>query len=155
MLSASVADNIALTGVGRGRGLGWVSPRREGAVAREYVDRLHIKTPSVRAPASSLSGGNQQKVVLAKWLRTQPRVLILDEPTQGIDIGAKVELYHLIADLLDGGLAVLLISSDLPELMALSDRIYAMYRGRVVGELDRAAATEERVGALIVGHEGS
>jgi rhamnose transport system ATP-binding protein len=94
---------------------------------------------------SALSGGNQQKVVIAKWLATQPRVLILDEPTRGIDIGAKVEVHRIIAELAAGGLGIILISSDLPEVLAMSDRILVMHEGRLTAELSRAEATEERV----------
>jgi ABC-type sugar transport system ATPase subunit len=151
MLDASVVDNFALTAVGRGRSLGIISSRQQAAQTREYVRELQIKTPGLRAPAKALSGGNQQKLVIAKWLRTKPRLLILDEPTRGVDIGAKVEIYRLIAELVKDGRGVLLISSDLPELLALSDRIVALYRGRVMGEVGRSEATEERVGRLIMG----
>jgi rhamnose transport system ATP-binding protein len=153
MLGASILDNVSLTAVGRGRSMEWVSARSEAEIAGGYLDKLQIKAPGVRTLTGALSGGNQQKVVLAKWLRTEPRLLILDEPTQGIDIGAKIELYHLIADLLEEGMAVLLISSDLPELMALSDRIAAMYRGRIAGQIRRAEADEERIARLIVGSD--
>jgi simple sugar transport system ATP-binding protein len=155
MLDATVLDNFALTAVGRGSALGLMSERRQAAQARDYVRDLRIKTPGLHAPARVLSGGNQQKLVIAKWLRMTPRLLILDEPTQGVDIGAKVEIYKLIAELVRDGRGVLLISSDLPELLALSDRIVALYRGRVMGELDRSAASDENVGRLIMGRSRS
>jgi ABC-type sugar transport system ATPase subunit len=151
VLEASVLDNFALTDVGNGRWLSRVSRARQIADAQSYIKQMQIKTPGLAAPAQSLSGGNQQKLVLAKWLRMSPRVLILDEPTQGIDIGAKVEIYQLIGEFVRQGGAVLLISSELPELLALSDRVVALYRGRVAGDLDRPEATEERVGRMIIG----
>jgi rhamnose transport system ATP-binding protein len=94
---------------------------------------------------SALSGGNQQKVVIAKWLATQPRILMLDEPTRGIDIGAKVEVHRIVSELAASGLGIMLISSDLPEVLAMSDRILVMHEGRIAAELTRAEATEERV----------
>jgi rhamnose transport system ATP-binding protein len=95
--------------------------------------------------AGALSGGNQQKVVLAKWLATKPRVLILDEPTRGIDIGAKVEVHRIVSDLAASGLGIILISSDLPEVLAMSDRILVFHEGRITGEFEHAGATQERV----------
>jgi ABC-type sugar transport system ATPase subunit len=151
VLEASVFDNFVLTDIGRGRWLSWISRRQQATAAKQYIDQLRIKIPGLGAPAQWLSGGNQQKLVLAKWLRMNPRLLILDEPTQGIDVGAKVEIYQLIGEFVRQGRAVLLISSELPELLALSDRVVSVYRGRVVGELDRASATEERVGRMIIG----
>jgi ABC-type sugar transport system ATPase subunit len=131
--------------------LSWLSDRRERALAERYVRDLAIRTPSVDAPVSHLSGGNQQKVVVAKWLLTDPRLVILDEPTNGIDVGAKAEIYHLIGRLVGEGRAILLISSELPELLALSDRILTLYRGRITAEISRTEATEELVGRHIVG----
>jgi ABC-type sugar transport system ATPase subunit len=151
VLEASVLDNFAMTDVGSGRWLSRVSRARQTADAQSYVEQMRIKVPGLAAPAQWLSGGNQQKLVLAKWLRMNPRLLILDEPTQGIDIGAKVEIYQLIGEFVREGGAVLLISSELPELLALSDRVVAVYRGRVAGDLGRGDATEERVGRMIIG----
>ena len=113
--------------------------------AEDYIRDLQIKTPSAEQRARNLSGGNQQKVVLAKWLLTAPRVLILDEPTRGIDVGAKYEIYGIINDLAAQGKAVIVISSELPELLGLADRIYAISEGRITGEVDRADATQERL----------
>ena len=102
---------------------------------------------------ATLSGGNQQKVVLAKWLATAPKVLLIDEPTRGIDVGAKAELHHLLAALASHGLAVLMVSSELPEVLGMADRILVMREGRIVGELSAAEASEEAVMAFATGHE--
>jgi ABC-type sugar transport system ATPase subunit len=150
-LAATVRDNMLLAGLHERGLLSWLSDRRERELAQRYVRDLAIRTPSVDAPVSHLSGGNQQKVVLAKWLVTNPRLVILDEPTNGIDVGAKAEIYHLIGHLVGEGRAVLLISSELPELLALSDRIVTLYRGRVTAEIPRQHATEESVGQHILG----
>jgi rhamnose transport system ATP-binding protein len=114
-------------------------------VVEEQLVDLGVKHAGMEAAASTLSGGNQQKLVLGKWLATQPRILILDEPTRGVDVGAKAQFHQLIRQLASRGLAVLLISSDLPELLALSDRILVMREGRVVGEMGRGEATQGRV----------
>ncbi|MGH2410682.1 MAG: ATP-binding cassette domain-containing protein, partial [Chloroflexota bacterium] len=106
-------------------------------------------------PTSALSGGNQQKVVISKWLETHPKVLILDEPTRGIDVGAKAEVHRLMGELAAGGLAILMISSDLPEILAMSDRILAMREGRLVGEFDRKDATPVRVMAAAAGQSST
>ena len=113
--------------------------------ARRTPTQLQVRMTGVEQLVAALSGGNQQKVVLAKWLATEPRVLILDEPTRGIDIGAKVEVHRIISDLAASGLAIILISSDLPEVLAMSDRILVLHEGRVTAEIRRAEATEERV----------
>jgi len=145
VLSSSVADNISLTQLERLARGGVLKRGAERAVAEEQVEALRIKTPSVDAEVQNLSGGNQQKVVLAKWLARGCRVLILDEPTPGVDIGAKAEIYTLIRKLSEAGTAVLLISSDLPELLGLSDRVLVMTHGHIVAELEADAATEEGV----------
>ena len=118
---------------------------KEIKTAEDYVQRLGVKTPTIYQKVKSLSGGNQQKVILAKWLFTKPQVLIFDEPTQGIDIGAKHEIYNLIADFVKEGGGILLVSSELPELMGLADRIYVMHQGKIVHEFARAEATEENI----------
>jgi len=117
----------------------------EQSLARGYADQLQIRMTGVDQEVGALSGGNQQKVVVAKWLATKPTVLILDEPTRGIDIGAKVEVHRIISELATSGLAIILISSDLPEVLAMSDRILVLHEGRVTAEIERADATEERV----------
>jgi ABC-type sugar transport system ATPase subunit len=109
---------------------------------------LAVRAPNAKVPAQSLSGGNQQKLVLGKWLAAEPRVLMLDEPTRGVDVGARAEVYRLVRGLASGGMATLLISSDLPELLALSDRILVMRGGTIAGELARGEATQEKVLAL-------
>jgi rhamnose transport system ATP-binding protein len=125
--------------------LGIVDQRRERAIATDYFQRLHIRATGIQQVAQSLSGGNQQKVVIAKWLATEPRVLILDEPTRGIDIGAKAEVHRLISQLASEGIAIIMISSELPEVLAMSDRILVMHEGRVTGEFTRQEANQERV----------
>ena len=109
------------------------------------VNRLKIKSESRNDPASSLSGGNQQKVVLAKWITISPQVLILDEPTRGVDVGAKREIYTLINELAEKGVAIIVVSSDLPELLGISDRIMVVHEGKITGELSREEATQEKI----------
>ena len=123
----------------------WIRRSREEALVEAKVRELEIKVPGLRMAAGSLSGGNQQKAVIAKWLLTEPDIIVMDEPTRGIDIGAKFELYHLIDRLAQDGRAILLVSSELPEILALSDRILVMNQGEIVKELDHAEATEELI----------
>ncbi|MEV4754371.1 sugar ABC transporter ATP-binding protein [Micromonospora sp. NPDC049559] len=125
--------------------LGLLLGGAERAEARRWTDRLRVKAARLAAPVATLSGGNQQKVVLAKWLATRPRVLIVDEPTRGIDIGTKAEVHRLLAELAGGGLAVLMISSELPEVLGMADRVLVMHEGRLVRELSRAEADETAV----------
>lgn len=132
-------------------GLGLIKRQAETATAEQYRERFAIRTPSVKLEVGKLSGGNQQKVMLSKWLNTRPRVLILDEPTRGIDVGAKAEVHHLINDLAAQGLAVILISSDLPEVLAMSDRILVMREGRQLGIFSRAEADQERILTAMMG----
>ena len=113
--------------------------------AEEVVKILSIKTDTIDQKVNNLSGGNQQKIVLGKWLSTNPKILILDEPTRGIDVGAKAEIYKLINELTAQGMAIVLISSELPEVMGMSDRLLIMYEGRVTGQLLKEEYTEERV----------
>jgi rhamnose transport system ATP-binding protein len=153
ILEMSVADNTTLAVLERISSGGWLDFDRESALAEEYVDRLGVKTPSVALPVGSLSGGNQQKVALARWLATEPKVLILDEPTQGIDVGAKAEIHRLMGDLASRGLAIVMISSELPEILGMSDRIAVMHAGRVVGIVDRSEATQESILSMALGHE--
>ena len=145
LLRRSVRDNISLAVLGRLSRLHVVRRREERDIARTYVEELSIRTPSVEQEVGNLSGGNQQKVVLARWLARRPKVLILDEPTRGVDVGAKAEIYSIISALAADGMAVLVISSELPELLGLADRVVVMRDGRIAGELARADATEERV----------
>ena len=123
---------------------GWTTRKRD-AVAAGYRERLRIAFPGVRQAARTLSGGNQQKVVLGKWLLLDPKVLILDEPTRGIDVGAKAEVRALLRDLARRGTVAVVVSSELPEVLAVADRILVMREGRITGELARSEATEERI----------
>ncbi|MEX1278882.1 MAG: ATP-binding cassette domain-containing protein, partial [Chloroflexota bacterium] len=130
---------------------GLIRRAAETAAAREFTERLNIRTPSVEMAVANLSGGNQQKVVLSKWLNTRPRILILDEPTRGIDVGTKVEVHAIIDQLAHQGMAVVLISSDLPEVLAMSDRILVMREGRQMAVIAREGATQEGVLAAAMG----
>ncbi len=141
----TVAENISLARLGEFKNRGLVSKRAEGnAVAQSIVD-LSIKTAGGRAAITSLSGGNQQKCIIARWLLTEPKLLLLDEPTRGIDVGAKAEIYALIRRLADEGMAILMTSSELPELLTVSDRILVLCEGRLTAEIPRAQATEETI----------
>ena len=124
-------------------------------ITRRYVERLDIRTPGVEQRAVNLSGGNQQKVVIAKWLATNPKVLILDEPTRGIDVGAKKEIHTLMGELTAQGVAVVMISSELPEILGMSDRIMVMHEGRIRGELSRGEATQQKIMELILTSQDS
>lgn len=142
-LPMSMATNISLPMLWKYTAFGLVNQSAESATAEQYRQRLSIRTPSVHLEAAKLSGGNQQKVVLSKWLNTRPQLLILDEPTRGIDVGAKAEVHHIINDLAAQGLGIILISSDLPEVLAMSDRILVMREGRQMGIFSREEATQE------------
>jgi putative multiple sugar transport system ATP-binding protein len=144
-LVTDVKQNVSAAGLGLLSRRGWVNEHEEFRVAERFRSALRIKTPSVTAAARTLSGGNQQKVVLAKWMFTEPDVLILDEPTRGVDVGAKYEIYTIVNSLAEQGKAVLVISSELPELLGLCDRIYTLSAGRITGEVPREEATQERL----------
>ncbi|MFC5911118.1 multiple monosaccharide ABC transporter ATP-binding protein [Streptacidiphilus monticola] len=144
-LIEDIKRNISAAGIGKLARRGWVNEHEELEVAERFRSSMNIKAPSVQAVTGKLSGGNQQKVVLSKWIFTDPDVLILDEPTRGIDVGAKYEIYTIINRLAEEGKAVLVISSELPELLGLCDRIYALAEGRITGEVDRSEATQERL----------
>jgi L-arabinose transport system ATP-binding protein len=151
LLLRSVKDNISLAIPDLISRLNFVNDGAERRIAGALVDRLRIRTPNLEAPVANLSGGNQQKVVLGRWLARRPKVLILDEPTRGVDVGAKAEIYRLIAELAREGLALVVISSEMPELLGLADRILVMAGGRVVAEMPRDEATEERILSLAMG----
>jgi ribose transport system ATP-binding protein len=151
VLPMSVASNVSLPALPAYARLGVVDRRRERRVAAAEVARFRVKTPSLERPVVNLSGGNQQKVVLGKWLAMSPRVLILDEPTRGIDVGAKAEIYRHVADLAAQGLAILMVSSEMEEVLGMSDRVVVMREGRVQGILPREGITAERVAALMTG----
>ena len=152
ILEMPVTTNATLAVLNRISTHGWINFRRERALAADYVKQLSIKTASLATPVGDLSGGNQQKVSVARWLATEPKLLILDEPTQGIDVGAKAEIHRLMGELAGRGMAILMISSELPEILGMSDRIVVMHGGTVSGILDRAEATQESVLALALGH---
>ena len=122
-----------------------IDSNKEIVVANQYKDDINIKAPSIAQKVNNLSGGNQQKVQIAKWLFTEPKVLILDEPTRGIDVGAKFEIYSLMNKMVEEGMSIIMISSELPEVLGMSDRLYVMSEGQITGELDAADATEEKV----------
>ncbi|QCU76984.1 sugar ABC transporter ATP-binding protein [Citricoccus sp. SGAir0253] len=142
-LAASIQDNIALANLGEVSSAGWVSSRRVAELARRGMEELRIKARGPRQHVGLLSGGNQQKVVLAKMLARKPRVLLLDEPTRGIDVGTKAEIYRLIRHLAAQGTTIIAVSSELPELIGLSDRILILHEGRVSGEVPAEGADEE------------
>ena len=155
LLQRSVRDNAALAVLPQLSRWIFVRDRAERALAREYVEALRIRTPSTEQLVGKLSGGNQQKVVLARWLATTPKVLLLDEPTRGIDVGAKSEIYAIIDRLAHEGVAVIVVSSELPEVLGVADRIYVMAAGRIRGELSRTEATEENILALAMDEEAA
>ena len=148
MLRMSVRENLTVTSWHRLQRFGFVRRAAEAALVAELVRSLQLRGAGADAPVATLSGGNQQKVVLGKWLAVAPRVLLLDEPTRGVDVGAKAEIYELVERLAAGGTGVLLASSDLPELLRVCDRIVVMAKGRVVGEQDGAQASEQSLTAL-------
>lgn len=150
ILEEPILKNISLANLAGIALRGVLDKRREAQVAEDYRKALAIRTPGVQQKVLNLSGGNQQKVVLSKWLFTDPQVLILDEPTRGIDVGAKYEIYTIMNDLAAQGRGVVMISSEMPELLGMCDRIYVMNEGRIVGELSRAEATQERIMAMIL-----
>jgi rhamnose transport system ATP-binding protein len=152
ILEMSVASNTTLATLRQVASLGLMNFAKERATAAEFVSKLGIKTAGLDSPVGTLSGGNQQKVALARWLTANPSVLILDEPTQGVDVGAKAEIHRLMGELAKAGMAIVMISSELPEILGMSDRIAVMYGGRVVGTLDRTTATQEILLELALGH---
>jgi rhamnose transport system ATP-binding protein len=152
ILEMSVAANTTLATLHAVASGGLIAFDKERGVAAEFVRRLGIKTATLDTPVGNLSGGNQQKVALARWLAADPAVLILDEPTQGVDVGAKAEIHRLMSELAGRGLAIVMISSELPEVLGMSDRIAVMHGGTVVGTLERAEATQEAVLELALGH---
>ena len=131
------------------RGCSWSTGARRQRLARDAIERFGIRARGPEQRVRQLSGGNQQKVVLAKWVATKPRILIMDEPTRGIDVGAKAEIHALMSRLAGEGLAILMISSELPEVLGMSDRVLVMNSGRIVANFDRAEATSDAVGAAM------
>ena len=152
-LGLSVADNTVLASLDQFSKVAFVDDRKIEGVSHEYVKKVRTKTPSVKSKVRSLSGGNQQKVVLSKWLLNNCDILIFDEPTRGIDVGAKSEIYKLMHQLADDGKSIIMISSEMPELLRMSDRIVVMCEGRKTGELDIAEATQEKIMTLATKRE--
>jgi len=145
VLMMDIKSNITLASLNNIAYVGVINKNEEIKISNKYVNELLIKTPSIEQKVGNLSGGNQQKVVLGKWLATNPDVLILDEPTRGIDVGAKFEIYNIMNDLAEMGVSIIMISSELPEILGMSDRILIMNQGRLTGELPYEEATQERV----------
>jgi rhamnose transport system ATP-binding protein len=148
VLDMPITSNTSLANLREVSRYALIERAKESHVAQLYVDRLQIKTPSIFAEAGTLSGGNQQKVALARWLATAPSILILDEPTQGVDVGSKSEIHGLMMDLAEQGMAIIMISSELPEVLGMSDRVAVMRSGKIAGVLSRNEATQSRVLSL-------
>jgi ribose transport system ATP-binding protein len=152
VLPMSVAQNTSLPDIANYSRF-WLNRRAEQKVAEKEVARMRIKTPTVNRKVVNLSGGNQQKVVLGKWLAMQPTVLILDEPTRGIDVGAKAEIYRTMSELAEQGITILMVSSEMEEVIGMSDRVVVMHERKIKGILPRAMATQERIGSMMTGRE--
>ncbi|HEV8040591.1 MAG TPA: sugar ABC transporter ATP-binding protein [Bryobacteraceae bacterium] len=153
ILEMPIAANTSLANLSAVSHWGWIDDGQESELAQRYIGLLRIKTASAQTAAGALSGGNQQKVAVARWLATEPKVLILDEPTQGVDVGSKSEIHSLMLDLAERGLAIIMISSELPEILGMSDRVAVMHAGRIRGVLSRQEATEQKILTLALGHE--
>jgi rhamnose transport system ATP-binding protein len=148
ILEMPISANTSLADLSRVSHWGWIDEDQEIKLARRYIGQLRIKTPSAQMAAGALSGGNQQKVALARWLAIEPKVLILDEPTQGVDVGSKSEIHSLMVDLAERGLAIIMISSELPEILGMSDRVAVMHAGRISGIVSRQEATQQKILSL-------
>jgi rhamnose transport system ATP-binding protein len=149
VMEMPIASNISLASLPRGL----INRQAEIKLADRYIGQLRIKTESTQSNVGALSGGNQQKVALARWLATNPAILIMDEPTQGVDLGSKREIHQLMVDLAERGMAIIMISSELPEILGMSDRTAVMHAGRIRGELTRQQATPQKILSLALGHE--
>ena len=145
VMDLGIDQNVALASLSRLRRLGLIFRSSERRLAGTWASRLQLKYGRLRSAVSTLSGGNQQKVVLGKWLARHPALLIIDEPTRGIDVGTKAEVHRLLSELAGQGLAILMISSELPEVLGMADRVVVLCEGRITAELDRADATPEAV----------
>jgi ribose transport system ATP-binding protein len=155
ILKLPVQENVVLPSLDDYARAGWVNQHSLRNTAQSYVDKLNIRTPHLRQKAMFLSGGNQQKVVLAKWLALHPKVLIMDEPTRGIDVGAKAEVHALMSQLAQAGMGIIMISSELPEIMGMSDRVLVMHEGRAAAILDKDEASQEKIMAYASGEMGN
>jgi D-xylose transport system ATP-binding protein len=151
VLMQSILKNISLPNLDRFAGWMRINQNAEVAASLRIAKELAIKTPSLYVPAETLSGGNQQKVVIAKWLLSGPKVLIMDDPTRGVDVGAKYEIYKLMNDLAEQGIAIIMISSELEEVLGMSDRVMVMWQGRSNGMLNIHEATQEKIMAMATG----
>ena len=145
ILGMNVVHNITLAALKKYSPFGWLRPSGENKAAEKQREILNLKAASLNIPVDSLSGGNQQKVVMAKWIETEPKVFLLDEPTRGVDVGAKHEIYELMNKWTEEGISIILITSEMPELLAMSDRIIVMHRGRITAEFDSGQATQEKI----------
>lgn len=152
VLDFSISANITLASLKKLSGIKGMNFGKENEIAADYTRRLGVKTPGIHNAVSTLSGGNQQKVALSRWLMTKPSVLILDEPTQGIDVGAKSEIHSLMMEIAQQGVAILMISSELPEILGMSDRIAVMHGGTIVKIFDREEATQDKILSVALGH---
>jgi rhamnose transport system ATP-binding protein len=152
VLELPIAANTSLANLKIVSHHGLIDRNQEGELALRYLHQLRIKAPSVYTATGALSGGNQQKVALARWLAINPKILILDEPTQGVDVGSKAEIHSLMMDLAERGLAIIMISSELPEILGMSDRIAVMHQGTIAGMLSRQEATQQKILSLALGH---
>ena len=153
VMKMNTVQNTTLASLSRFSPGGWLRPKRETAAAAKQAESLKLKAASLEMPVNSLSGGNQQKVVIAKWIQTEPVILLLDEPTRGVDVGAKHEIYQLMNDWTARGIAIVLITSEMPELLAMSDRIIVMHRGRITAEFSREKATQEKILTAAMGEK--
>jgi D-xylose transport system ATP-binding protein len=151
VLIQSILRNISLANLGRFSSFLRINDAAELKESMDFAKSLTIKAPNLNAQADSLSGGNQQKVVISKWLMSKPKVLIMDDPTRGIDVGTKYEIYKIMNDLSEKGIAIIMISSDLEEVLGMSDRVMVMHEDRSVGTLDISEATEEKIMGLATG----
>lgn len=151
VLDFSVRDNMVLPSLSSFTSKGLISSQKEKTFVDALIKRLQIKTHSSETAAGNLSGGNQQKVVIAKWIGIGPKLLILDEPTRGVDVGAKREIYQLMNELTGHGVAIIMVSSELPEVLGMSDRIVVVHEGHITGELSKEEATQEKIMTLATG----
>ena len=148
---SSVKDNITIANLRKFAPKGIMNLKQEMEIAKGWVGKLNIKVPQILAPVDTLSGGNQQKVVVAKGLNTEPKLMILNEPTRGVDVGAKVEIYNLINDLCESRKAVLMISSELPEIMSMADRIFVIHEGKITAEIHKKDLSQETLLKYAIG----
>jgi len=144
-LPLSINDNITISIIDQLTNRGWLNPPQEYEISSKMLELLQIKAPGIFHPVSSLSGGNQQKVVVAKLLAAHPKILIMDEPTKGVDVGAKAAIHQIMSDLAAEGLGIIMISSEMPEILGMSDTIIVMHEGRITGVFSRSEATQEKL----------